>query len=602
MSARSASRWVVVKFGGTSVSTLANWRNIALVVKRRLESGARVLVVHSAITKITDMLEKLLAAANAGNPDEGAQGHRRPAPPANYRARRGRERAAAGLFRRAAADGQWHRAGARAVGPDARARHGQRRAHGHRDRLAIPQVAGHRRHLDGRARHAVGRGSRRIRQGVGAVGHLFVRARRRARAAARCLDAGGHHAGLHRARQRGQYLPAGTRRFRHLGGLSRREDPRARPIEIWTDVPGMFSANPRATPTRAPDPRAALRRSAGNRDQRRQGAASALPAARAPVPDTFICVRHADAGPRRHADHGRVRRATGAGEGGVQSQGHHADLARQPGHVAPGRLHGRRVRGVQGTRHVGGPGVDLGNQRHRVARSGGQHARRRVVGQAAARPVEALRRAGHRTLRLGLAGRPQHPRHPAQARRRLRVVRGAEGVPGQPGRQRPQLHVRGGREPGRPAGRAVARPADPSAAGRHRSWARPGNSCSRSPRPSPRARSPGGRAKREALLGALGEARLRLCLRPRAGRRRRAGASAASSPSAARCLRSRPIRIRKSCARVAAAGLGFDCVSLAEIEHVLEARARHLAGPHPVHAELRAARRNTSARSRSACT
>src|SRR5690349_14055212 len=70
MSARSASRWVVVKFGGTSVSTLVNWRNIALVVKRRLESGARVLVVHSAITKITDMLEKLLAAAITGSPEE----------------------------------------------------------------------------------------------------------------------------------------------------------------------------------------------------------------------------------------------------------------------------------------------------------------------------------------------------------------------------------------------------------------------------------------------------------------------------------------------------------------------------------------------------
>ncbi len=70
MSARSTSAWVVVKFGGTSVSTLANWRNIALVVKRRLEKGARVLVVHSAITKITDMLEKLLVAAGAGSPDE----------------------------------------------------------------------------------------------------------------------------------------------------------------------------------------------------------------------------------------------------------------------------------------------------------------------------------------------------------------------------------------------------------------------------------------------------------------------------------------------------------------------------------------------------
>ena len=70
MSARSTSRWVVVKFGGTSVSTLGNWRNIALVVHRRLETGNRVLVVHSAITGITDMLEKLLVAAGAGKPDE----------------------------------------------------------------------------------------------------------------------------------------------------------------------------------------------------------------------------------------------------------------------------------------------------------------------------------------------------------------------------------------------------------------------------------------------------------------------------------------------------------------------------------------------------
>jgi bifunctional diaminopimelate decarboxylase / aspartate kinase len=67
------NQWVVVKFGGTSVSTLANWRNIALVLERRLAAGKRVLVVHSAITKITDQLEKLLAAAIVGKPDEPLQ-------------------------------------------------------------------------------------------------------------------------------------------------------------------------------------------------------------------------------------------------------------------------------------------------------------------------------------------------------------------------------------------------------------------------------------------------------------------------------------------------------------------------------------------------
>ena len=58
--------WVVLKFGGTSVSSLQNWRNIAAVVRERLAAGRRVLIVHSAVSGITDRLEKLLAAALAG--------------------------------------------------------------------------------------------------------------------------------------------------------------------------------------------------------------------------------------------------------------------------------------------------------------------------------------------------------------------------------------------------------------------------------------------------------------------------------------------------------------------------------------------------------
>ena len=56
--------WNVLKFGGTSVSSAANWRNIARVVAARRAAGDRVLVVHSAVTGITDRLEKLLAAAH----------------------------------------------------------------------------------------------------------------------------------------------------------------------------------------------------------------------------------------------------------------------------------------------------------------------------------------------------------------------------------------------------------------------------------------------------------------------------------------------------------------------------------------------------------
>jgi bifunctional diaminopimelate decarboxylase / aspartate kinase len=71
MNERALLPWIVLKFGGTSVSTLANWRNIAEVVRRRGAEGAQVLVVHSAVSGITDRLEKLLAAALAGE-HEGA--------------------------------------------------------------------------------------------------------------------------------------------------------------------------------------------------------------------------------------------------------------------------------------------------------------------------------------------------------------------------------------------------------------------------------------------------------------------------------------------------------------------------------------------------
>jgi bifunctional diaminopimelate decarboxylase / aspartate kinase len=67
---RTASDWIVLKFGGTSVSSLVNWRNIAKVAGARRAEGARVLIVHSALTGITDRLEKLLAAARGEAQEE----------------------------------------------------------------------------------------------------------------------------------------------------------------------------------------------------------------------------------------------------------------------------------------------------------------------------------------------------------------------------------------------------------------------------------------------------------------------------------------------------------------------------------------------------
>jgi bifunctional diaminopimelate decarboxylase / aspartate kinase len=58
--------WVVLKFGGTSVSSAANWHNIVGVLRDRLASGLRPVVVHSALSGVTDRLEALCSAAVMG--------------------------------------------------------------------------------------------------------------------------------------------------------------------------------------------------------------------------------------------------------------------------------------------------------------------------------------------------------------------------------------------------------------------------------------------------------------------------------------------------------------------------------------------------------
>jgi bifunctional diaminopimelate decarboxylase / aspartate kinase len=62
----NSQAWVVLKFGGTSVSSAANWHNIAGVVRARIAASLRPVIVHSALSGITDRLESLLAAAAVG--------------------------------------------------------------------------------------------------------------------------------------------------------------------------------------------------------------------------------------------------------------------------------------------------------------------------------------------------------------------------------------------------------------------------------------------------------------------------------------------------------------------------------------------------------
>ena len=54
----SSPAWVVLKFGGTSVSKKTRWDTIAALVKRELASR-RVLVVVSALSGVTDKLKQL---------------------------------------------------------------------------------------------------------------------------------------------------------------------------------------------------------------------------------------------------------------------------------------------------------------------------------------------------------------------------------------------------------------------------------------------------------------------------------------------------------------------------------------------------------------
>lgn len=55
--------WLVMKFGGTSVSTVERWQTIARLVRRRMDEGLRPFVVCSAISRISRMLETILDEA-----------------------------------------------------------------------------------------------------------------------------------------------------------------------------------------------------------------------------------------------------------------------------------------------------------------------------------------------------------------------------------------------------------------------------------------------------------------------------------------------------------------------------------------------------------
>src|SRR5687768_13483167 len=59
-SASPTQPWIVLKFGGTSVSKRGRWDTIGKLAARRRAEGARVLLVVSAVSGVTNALQALI--------------------------------------------------------------------------------------------------------------------------------------------------------------------------------------------------------------------------------------------------------------------------------------------------------------------------------------------------------------------------------------------------------------------------------------------------------------------------------------------------------------------------------------------------------------
>ena len=58
--------WIVVKFGGTSVTGHQNWSRIIQILSSHAAQGRKILMVCSAFSKVSDTLEKLVESAQSG--------------------------------------------------------------------------------------------------------------------------------------------------------------------------------------------------------------------------------------------------------------------------------------------------------------------------------------------------------------------------------------------------------------------------------------------------------------------------------------------------------------------------------------------------------
>ena len=83
----ASDRWIVLKFGGTSVSRRHRWNTIGKLAKQRAdEQGARVLVVVSALSGVTNELTAI--ADGAADSAETTTSTRTPSSDMRFPARR----------------------------------------------------------------------------------------------------------------------------------------------------------------------------------------------------------------------------------------------------------------------------------------------------------------------------------------------------------------------------------------------------------------------------------------------------------------------------------------------------------------------------------
>ena len=67
MQMQQARRWVVMKFGGTSVSSVDCWETICGQARISVEAGKPVLIVVSALSGVTNLLTSLLQGLHRRN-------------------------------------------------------------------------------------------------------------------------------------------------------------------------------------------------------------------------------------------------------------------------------------------------------------------------------------------------------------------------------------------------------------------------------------------------------------------------------------------------------------------------------------------------------